>query len=441
MKKLLMPHLARFVSSNTLLELKRSLYELKRKATQQPYELEVFLHINDPYSYLLVQVLSDIDKRYNINLRLRTIYQINHEMFPEQEMWDKNAFDDATRLADLYSLKMPKKRPNKTNKTTDNTIKQLVEAETSTHSHELYCKIFHHYWQQDDTEHNNSNTEETINSATCTQSYKAVVKLNEARLRQLGHYMAAMIYFGGEWYWGLDRLDHFEKRANRMGLSKESPPVINYNRTYHNFCNNSVGAPAPKEPPLTPLTLFFSIRSPYSHIGLERAVKLAKHYDIELIVKPVLPMMMRGLSVPNAKKMYIFHDTKREAQKYGIDYGYVADPLGAGVERCYALFEYAESQGKSVEYLLAYARAVNAQGIRSETDKGLKKILLSCGLDWQTAKPLLNNKSWNAWADQNLQEMYSYGLWGVPSLKYKNTTVWGQDRIFVIENEIINDKR
>lgn len=431
-----MPYIARFISSNGLLTLKRSLCELKREVTHQPHELEVFLHINDPYSYLLVQVLPEINKRYNICIRLRTIYRLNDDMFPEREMWDQNAFNDALLLADLYGLKMPKKRMIQNENTILNYTNQLVEAETSNYSLDCFCRLFHRYWQHGLEDRSSNISEDTHNTHPVCNT---TTNQNESRLNKLGHYMPAMIFFGGEWYWGIDRLDHFEQRAINLNLSVEHPPAINYNLTYNDFCAKPNDIPSTARTSLPPITLFFSIRSPYSHIGLERAVTLANHYNLELIVKPVLPMVMRGLSVPKTKKMYIFHDTKREAQKYGIDYGYVADPLGAGVERCYALFEYAASKGKSIEFLLAYARAVNAQGIRSETDKGLQTILRSCGLDWHSAKPLLNKKDWNTWAEQNLKEMYSYGLWGVPSYKYKNTTVWGQDRIFAIENAIIND--
>ncbi len=426
-----MPHLARFISSITLLELKRSFYNLKRQATQQPYVLEIFLHINDPYSYLLVQALPNIKKRYNVSLRLRSLHNINHDMFPEPEMWKINAFEDALKLADLYSLSMPIKDPNCTEAEITEFTNQLVSVESLDSALTDFSTIFNQYWHQGDAKQDNRRTVTLIDSKATQQ--------NEARLKKLGHYMSAMIYFDGEWYSGLDRLDHFEKRANQMGLSNDSTPTIYYNRTYIDFCR-SVKSPSIRDTsnPNT-LTLYFSIRSPYSHLGLERAVMLSEHYNIELIIKPVLPMVMRGLSVPSAKKMYIFHDTKREAEKYNIDYGFVADPLGAGVERCYALFEYATSKGKAVEYMLAYARAVNAKGIRSDTDKGLQKILSSCGLDWHTAKPLLNNKQWNVWAERNLQEMYSYGLWGVPSCLYKNMIIWGQDRMFVIENEILKD--
>ncbi|MEP6133352.1 DsbA family protein, partial [Marinobacter sp.] len=124
------------------------------------------------------------------------------------------------------------------------------------------------------------------------------------------------------------------------------------------------------------------------------------------------------------------------ANKLGIPYGFVADPLGSGVERCYALFEYARSLGRETDYMLTYARAVNAEGIRSETNAGLKVIVERAGLDWQKAKALLNDQSWRGWVEDNRKAMYDCGLWGVPSFRYGAVSCWGQDRLWIIKDEI-----
>ena len=154
----------------------------------------------------------------------------------------------------------------------------------------------------------------------------------------------------------------------------------------------------------------------------------------------MLPMMMRGMNVPTTKKMYIFLDTKREADKLGIPYGFVADPLGPAVERCYALFDFACREGKRDEYLLSFGRGVNAEGIRAETDSGMKKILERAGLDWEQAKPLLNNTDWQTWAQENLDEMFAMGCWGVPSFRYGEMPFWGQDRLGIIEQCMIEHR-
>lgn len=175
---------------------------------------------------------------------------------------------------------------------------------------------------------------------------------------------------------------------------------------------------------------------------------MAKRYRFQLDVKPVMPMMMRNMPVPEAKKMAIFHDTKREAKAAGIDYGYVADPLGHAVIRCYSLLKFARQYNAYMPFLVSFAKAVNAEGILAQTDKGLKIIVERAGLDWSLARQQLlseenSNQNWQhqGWykeVDNNLQEMQAQGVWGVPSMVFENQVVWGQDRIPCILSKLLN---
>ena len=40
-------------------------------------------------------------------------------------------------------------------------------------------------------------------------------------LVRLKHYSGAMFFYGGEWYWGVDRLFHLESRLRELGACKE----------------------------------------------------------------------------------------------------------------------------------------------------------------------------------------------------------------------------
>jgi len=106
------------------------------------------------------------------------------------------------------------------------------------------------------------------------------------------------------------------------------------------------------------------------------------------------------------------------------------------VERCYALIEYARAEGKLEAFLLSYARAVNAEGIRAETDAGMKQIVSRCGLEWSRARPQLDNEHWRTWAEKNLEALDAEGHWGVPVIEYGSTRFWGQDRFKLLENHI-----
>ncbi len=61
------------------------------------------------------------------------------------------------------------------------------------------------------------------------------------------------------------------------------------------------------------LDFFFSFRSPYSYLAGPRAFALADRYDVEVVFRGVIPMAMRGQSVPMAKRLHTLRDVKRES--------------------------------------------------------------------------------------------------------------------------------
>jgi 2-hydroxychromene-2-carboxylate isomerase len=428
MKKAIMPYVLKVISSALLLSTKRKLHMLRRKVLNQEAILEVFIKADDPYSYLLIQALASIESRFSINLKFYVFNDIDPQMYPQLEMWQRYANYDAYHIAKLYGFQFPSSE--KLPKLNEDAIKTLTCALVAIEQDDEFLSkadgILTDFW---------FNSVLPASGTFNRENSLSKLIINQTLLASKGHYLGGMIYFEGEWYWGIDRLDHLEQRLIETGFAHRKNEQVQFNLTYKDFCQPALDEYAKSKYNQT-LKLYWSARSPYSYIGLERAVKLAEHYQIPLEIKPVLPMMMRNMYVPEKKKMYIFLDTKREANKLGIDYGFVADPLGVAVERCYALIEYARSENKLQVFLLSFARAVNAEGIRAETDSGLEKILTRCGLDWTVAKDKLANKSWHIEVQNNLDEMFELGCWGVPTMRYGDAHFWGQDRFILLENAI-----
>ncbi|MFQ3172902.1 MAG: 2-hydroxychromene-2-carboxylate isomerase [Oleispira sp.] len=428
MKKNIMPHVLKAVSSDLIRDVKRQVYLAKRTLQGQSPTLDVFLKADDPYSYLLLQALPSIKARFKVTLKFHVFQEIDTEMFPRLDMLQDYSKYDAYPLAQLYNFRFPAQdQLCAISKDITNKLSlALVNIEMAEDFITQATALLDQYWFQ--------GTASVLDDVSINKNQQKLSE-NFELLTKLGHYFGAMINFEGEWYWGIDRLDHLEQRLMILGLAHDKKETIHFNLTYEGFC---------KAPPFNmngnkqqPLILYWSARSPYSYIALERAIMLAKHHRIPLTIKPVLPMMMRDMNVPDTKKIYIFLDTKREASKLGLPYGYVADPLGVAVERCYSLIEYAKAEGKYHDFLLSFARAVNSEGIRAETDKGMKTIVTRCGLDWRIAQRKLEDKSWRHWADKNLEDMYSVGCWGVPTICYGDTIFWGQDRFGIMENYIL----
>lgn len=437
LKQHIMRYMTKAISSDTVLSTKRLYHEGKRSITSKEHTLEVFVCITDPYSYLLLQVIPEIQQRYGLQVRLYTVRDKQTDMFPDLAKWQQNSLIDCARLAKLYALSFPEldNFAGKNDNALDAYWAAMLHVEKCALSVTDMLAIFAQYWQNIPSELVAQKTAETelMPLASC----KMLIQNQEYQVKQ-GHYLPATIKYAGEWYWAIDRLDHLESRLNRLLVSAAGGQVKYDRQTKHLLTH-----PATPETAAHPVTLYFSARSPYSYLGLELAVKLCNHYGCPLIVKPVLPMMMRGMNVPQTKKMYIFHDTKREAKKHGIDYGFVADPLGKAVENCYALFALAKSQGKAISYLLEFARAVNSQGLLADNGNGMQVIVQRSGLNWHEAKRELNNpvQPWRQEVEDNMNELNNLGLWGVPCFHYQDTVAWGQDRLWVIEQAILSKKK
>ena len=373
MKKYLQPWIARFISSSLLLNLKRTLHEVRRGVLGRPHKIDVFIRVDDPYSFLLLQVMPELHTRYPVRFSYHVVSHSQQEMYPEPELWATNAHNDARHIAELYQLKLADFSKEQSVEDYDQTCAYLISIAAGDDFLGKAIAALSNYWS--------GNAQ--LNTAVSKDSeWRKVISANEQLLDSMGHYLSASLHYAGEWYWGIDRLSHLERRLNQLVLKNSANSVVKYQENTKHFCKRIGNLENYSKRSDSPLVIYFSARSPYSYIGLIRALKLAKHYGVPTVIKPVLPMLMRGMNVPDRKKWYIFSDTKREALKLGLDYGFVADPLGAGVERCYALLDYAQSEGKMASYLLSFATAVNAEGIHADTDKGLQQIVEKADLSW-----------------------------------------------------------
>lgn len=420
----LLPWMARFVSSQTLRDFRRGYHTSKRKLLAKSPTVQVFISPDDPYSLLLMQALPSLQQRFNVNWKIYTVIERASDMFPRPQLWRQNALVDSQRLAKLYDLNAPQILPNKEQS------EALAQhwARWQTHPDFLTKALDSgmNLWSDQSVDF-----EQTLNTEHHRISEKIISK-NEKLRKRLGHYFSAMMHFEGEWYWGIDRLDHLEKRFIEQGLCKGEQSV-KFDRQYQSFCQYD---PLPTEGKT--LELYFSLRSPYSYLALIKAKQFCDHNHLKLNLKVVLPMVMRGLPIPEKKKMYIFLDAKREGDKQGIPYGFLTDPLGLGVLNCYALYDLAQQKGKGVDLMIEFAKGINSEALNAEKESDLKIMVERAGLVWAELRPALYRPShqqeqWRAWANQHEQELYNHGLWGVPSMILDDVKIWGQDRFWVLE--------
>ena len=153
-------------------------------------------------------------------------------------------------------------------------------------------------------------------------------------------------------------------------------------------------------------------------------------------------MVMRGMVINREKLLYILSDCTRIAEKKGIPFGNIIDPLGKAVERCYSLFKFTKEKGKEEDYINAFLKAVWSEGQHGYLTKTINNVVEKIGLNWEEAKKELDNNDWREEIEGNRLALYEVGKWGPPTMILKNQdkkvilSVWGQDRIWLIEETL-----
>ena len=405
--------------------LARDVWALSRRLSGGRARIDYFHQADDPYSHLAVQMLGALGDRYDAEIRVWLVPPPEPAAAPESERLGALGLRDAAEVAQARALRFPSaaRQPGPD-------LKALAEQALagrlgrSGFSREA-TEIGEALWSGD--------AAALTRLATAVSADPvAALRTGEAERRRRGHYLGAMFCFEGEWFWGVDRLGLLEGRLAARGLDREpgAAPL----------------APA-LEPQLAPrsvggdrgvIELWFSFRSPYSWLVFPRIRALAAHYGAELRLRFILPMVMRGLPVPPPKRNYITLDCKREADRLGLPFGRIVDPVGAGAERALAVLHHAIALGKGEDFAELGLRAAFADGIALAEDGGLVEVAARAGLTRDQVFEALADESWRTVAETNRQALFEAGLWGAPSFRFNGGPArWGQDRLWALEDEIL----
>jgi 2-hydroxychromene-2-carboxylate isomerase len=407
----------------------RRLAEFRRKLTGRPHVVSVFLQLDDPYSYLLSHYLPSLAQHYAIELRVYLAQNLGGQYTPQAGMLAEYAIRDCQLLA--RELGMPFLDRSSTPVVEHR--RALLNTLAAEHDAENFLdnvrEMLGAYWRGDT---------EGVKRFARQQGDSAanVIAQNQALLASLGHYNCAMLHYGGEWYWGVDRLHYLTARLDQLGLNpsgKANPQLASIRQAMQ---LNLPAVVPDRAKMLPPLELFYSFRSPYAYLSLRQAYRIAAAFGLKIAVRPVLPMVMRGLPMPKAKLLYIVRDARREAARLGVPFAKFGDAAGAGAERCIATFFYAREQGKEREFLLEAGNAIWNEALDLATDEGLRKVCGRAGLFWPEVRAALENEDWRARCAANREAMTNLGVWGVPVFRIGGIALWGQDRDWLIARQI-----
>ena len=414
-----------------VIRMKRCLSEKRRQVSGRAHVVSVFLQLDDPYSYILSHYLPNLAANYDIELRLYLSQARGDEYQPAPDMLAEYAVADCARLASelgIPFLDKGKLPPTEHRVGLSDAVASLVGTEEFEEEIRQALTVF---WRGD------SSAAASMSSAADSEGMASkVIADSQSVQEKLGHYNTAMLHYAGEWYWGVDRLHYLMDRLDELGAAKSDAPD-----PLLASVKQAMKISLPVKPPaaardLPPIEYFHSFRSPYSYIALQQTCEIADAFGIELKLRPVLPMVMRGMQVPLPKLLYIAKDVLREAGRRNVPFGKIADPVGRGAERCLAVYRYAESEHRARDFLLNAGVAIWAEAIDVATDEGMRKVTGRTGLFWPDVEAAMQADDWREPIEANRESMMDSGSWGVPTVRMGDFVVWGQDRDWLLVRHI-----
>jgi 2-hydroxychromene-2-carboxylate isomerase len=405
---------------------RRAALRVKQRVTSAPSRLELYFDISDPWSYLAAQAASRLIAAYPVDFAFHVVTPPASDVDPAPVLRAQHAARDAQQLAAYWDVEFPGKREADSGMVRDIGT-ALIRPRPAAEQLRAALELTGALWTGDRKQL------VALLGTWGTDGHGSVAPILNtayAALRKAGHYQGAMMQYGGDWYWGIDRLRHLEEALAR-DLGREIAGVV---------------APRPEaergplklsEKPLA-CELWFSFRSPYSYLALEQIEAILGPHGVPLVLRPIAPMVARGLSVPQIKRLYIVRDAKREADRLGIPFGELCDPLGPGVDNCLAIAHWALRRGPGDA--LAFARSAmrgiwaEARDVSAYVD--LRAVVERAGLPWEEARAALDDPEAARAAQANAADLAVIGLWGVPSIRCGDFVAWGQDRLPLLADRL-----
>lgn len=411
------------ITSENLHYKKRHYHELKRAILGRAHDVHFFYQADDPYSHLISQLLKDLNQSYDVNIHIHIVDKPKDNVVPMRKSLEDFSIKDAALTAPYHNLEF--KDSYQIPEQTDLLIAQKMLSASKNKVNDIF-HISKNLWE--------GNINDLSYRLASDKELLKIIQTGNRKRKKMGHYLGAMFYYAGEWYWGLDRLPYMLERLDKLklrkkGASLEEKFISNADLRGGDFSNISV-------------EFFVSLRSPYSYLALPEIIELKNKFNINTIIRPVLPMVMRGLPVPREKVMYIVKDAKRESSRIGIPFGKIFDPLGKAIKRGYSLLPYAKKMQRDAEYLYEFSKLAWSEGKDMKETSNLKIAIENASLDWNEACDYLDSDEWKPFVEENRKQLIQSNLWGVPSFRIvdqKDNELfksWGRDRLWLLTHEI-----
>lgn len=208
---------------------------------------DLYWSFRSPYSYLVVPRLLEIQSTYDVACNVRPVYPLavrTPEFFDGRDpLWTPYLLRDTTRQAEFLGLPYRWPRPDPVRMVAgDYRVEQPyihrlthlgVAAAERSRGLPFLREVSHIIWSGEvDNWHEGDHLRQATERAGLdygelsqaadndADRYRAVVEQNQRDQRDAGHWGVPMMVFGGEPFFGQDRVDQLVWRMEQQGLSR-----------------------------------------------------------------------------------------------------------------------------------------------------------------------------------------------------------------------------
>ena len=264
------------VSRTAHVEARHANAEQARVKAGAPHRVDYFHQVDEAYSDLTAQILGQLAARYDIELHCHVVREQEGKNAPEPEMLARLARYEAHLIAPGYGLRFPE-HPDPPAPEHVSVATRILAAQSRADFPRVVAMVSEALWREDDTELNRL---ATAHGSASTDEAAAAVTAGTAKRKELRHYSGAMFHYGGEWYWGVDRLYHLEMRLAALGADQNPGESLIAPRP-------AIDLEGQSDQGRYTLELYASLRSPYTAVIFDRAVAFAQQAGAELKLRPV----------------------------------------------------------------------------------------------------------------------------------------------------------
>ena len=421
-------------------EQRKRAWRARREKSGGPRRVEYYHEVANPHASLTAQVIERLAASYEIELVPRLVGGADSRIIALQmnpELYEPYTRKDAADIAEHFGLSFddPGSPPDPALVALGNQM--LAGMRQQPQAMLAHCKLVNQLVWSGDTAGLQALIRER--GLASTGETREIIEDDEAERLKLGYVYGGTFHYEGEWYPGVDRLDYLEQRLISEGARRSPGEAAVVPRP-------EIRNLAPADGHSVTLEFFFSVRSPYSHLSWQRVMDLVARTGVRLQMRPVRPIVMRAPQVVAGSRpeqgRYIFLDAAREARRYGVPFRRFFDPIYRGTENAYAMYAWAEEQGKGAELLYSATCAAFDEGQDMRRTSVLRRVVERVGLDWGQAQRELRRGHWQTPILDNERKMADAGQWGVPSFRVSGGSLdkpfctWGADRIWLVEADI-----